>query len=248
VIHDDDLDVHARALLDAARPGLGPDAAAIARVRARVATTLAGGVAAATAGTTARAAASTTTTTTPAVIAGALGGVALVAAVIAGVLLTRTPRPPLPPRAPAPVAAEVAAVAPASVPPPVVVAAAPVEAPSPVPAPAVAPGHASPPRPAHPVARPAPELLAREVALVDEAMTALRHRDPRAALTTLHRYDGEIGRRGQLTEEAAAIDVEARCLLDEPGAAARLASFVGRWPRSAQRARLTTACATIAAP
>ena len=47
---------------------------------------------------------------------------------------------------------------------------------------------------------------------------------------------------GQLAEDAAAIEVEALCRLHDPSVSAKLDAFDARFPRSAQRSRLTTEC------
>jgi hypothetical protein len=84
--------------------------------------------------------------------------------------------------------------------------------------------------------------LAREVALVDQAMAGLRRGDTTAALDAIHRYDAETAGGGQLAEDAAAIAVEALCQQGDGSASAKLDAFDRRWPHSAQRARLSTAC------
>jgi hypothetical protein len=85
--------------------------------------------------------------------------------------------------------------------------------------------------------------LSREVELIDLAMLALRRGAPSAALATLGSYDTETRGRGQMAEEAAAIDIEARCRLGED-VGDRVEAFDRRWPSSAQRARLHAACFT----
>jgi len=199
----DGLSDSTRALLDAARQGLAPDAAAVVRVRAKVAATTGG------------------------LLAG-VGAKLLVMAVLAGiggaVIATRghaeisTPTVTMP----EPATAEVAQVATARVEAPP----APVAQRKVAPVLVVVEHHAD---------------LAREVALIDAAMTALKG-DPMQALATIQIYDTETAGRGQLAEDAAAIAIEARCVLHEPDAAAKLAGFDARWPTSAQRARLTEAC------
>lgn len=198
----DGLSESTRALLDAARQGLAPDAAAVVRVRAKVAATTGG------------------------LLAG-VGAKLLVMAVLAGlggaVIATRGGGEVSTPTVAVsePAIAEVAQVATAR-----------VEAP-----------------PAATQRKVAPVLvvvehhadLAREVALIDAAMTALKG-DPAQALATIQIYDTETAGHGQLAEDAAAIAIEARCALHAPDAAARLAGFDVRWPTSAQRARLTEAC------
>jgi hypothetical protein len=78
--------------------------------------------------------------------------------------------------------------------------------------------------------------LAREVELIDRAMVALRADDPGSALATLTIYQHETAGHGQLAEDAAAIDIEARCRRHEP-VSDLLAAFERRWPHSAQRTR-----------
>ncbi len=84
--------------------------------------------------------------------------------------------------------------------------------------------------------------LAREVALVDRAMAALRRGDPRGALAAVRMHAAETAGGGQLAEDAAAIEIEALCAARLP-VTAKVATFDARWPRSSQRHRLTTACA-----
>ena len=200
----DGLSESSRALLDAARQGLAPDAAAIVRVRAKVAASsgLVAGIGA------------------------KLLVVAVLAAIGGAVLATRGHDEV---SAPTVSVHEVAAVEVAQS----AAATARVEAPPPpaaqrklAPVLVVVEHHAD---------------LAREVALIDAAMTALRT-DPGQALATIQVYDTETAGRGQLAEDAAAIAIEARCALHEPGAPAKLAAFDVRWPTSAQRVRLTEAC------
>ena len=84
--------------------------------------------------------------------------------------------------------------------------------------------------------------LDREVALIDRATTALASGDPRRAITTIRLYVTETAGRGQLAEEAAAIDVEATCTARLPSATRKLAAFVAAFPQSSQVARLTEGC------
>ena len=199
----DGLSESTRALLDAARQGLAPDAAAVVRVRAKVAASTGG------------------------LLAG-VGAKLLVMALVAGVggaiLATRgraeisTPTVSVP----EPATTEVAQVATARVEAPP----APVAQRRAAPVLVVVEHHAD---------------LAREVALIDTAMTVLKG-DPQQALATIQIYDSETAGRGQLAEDAAAIAIEAHCALHAPDAAAKLAGFDARWPTSPQRARLTEAC------
>jgi len=73
-------------------------------------------------------------------------------------------------------------------------------------------------------------------------MGQLRHGDYTTALATIHTYDTETAGRGQLAEDAAAIEVEAECRSKSSTAAARFDAFDRAWPLSAQRARLVEAC------
>ena len=85
--------------------------------------------------------------------------------------------------------------------------------------------------------------LAREVELVDAAMAAMRRGDANAALASVRIHRVETRNAGQLAEDAAAIEIEALCRLrDRQVATAKLEAFDARWPESAQRSRLTEAC------
>jgi hypothetical protein len=96
--------------------------------------------------------------------------------------------------------------------------------------------------------RPAPPLppsridLAREVELLDVAMAALRGGDAAGALKAVQRHADETAGRGQLAEDAAAIEIEALCHLHDPTTNAKLEAFDARFPRSAQRSRLSNRC------
>jgi hypothetical protein len=216
----------ARALLDAARDGLSPDAAAVRRMRGKI--QLATGGAAGTA----------------IAIKLALLALVVVAAVGAGVVLDRratvaeVPRVELasPPEA----RIQIAVREPALPPPtdeelitiePTVVA--PRRARPELPAGPPAPVVAAPPRGAD---------LAREVELVDLAMAALRRGDPAGAIHAVQQHAAETGGRGQLAEDAAAIEVEALCHLHDPATSAKLEAFDARFPHSAQRSRLSSHC------
>ena len=97
--------------------------------------------------------------------------------------------------------------------------------------------------PVAPVPPPAKSAdLAREVALIDQAMVALRRGDSDGAVDAIRIYDRETAGRGQLAEDAAAIAVEALCHRGDAAASAKLDAFDHRWPHSAQRVRLTAAC------
>jgi hypothetical protein len=84
--------------------------------------------------------------------------------------------------------------------------------------------------------------LKREIELVDDAMQALHRRDFAGALAAIHSYQLETSGAGQLAEDAYAIEVEALCATGDPAAPVKLATFLERWPRSAQRPRLGAAC------
>jgi hypothetical protein len=84
--------------------------------------------------------------------------------------------------------------------------------------------------------------LAREVELLDLAMAALRRGDPTTALRAVQRHAAETAGRGQLAEDAAAIEIEALCHLHDPATNSKLEAFDARFPRSAQRSRLDNKC------
>ncbi|MEP6864894.1 MAG: hypothetical protein ABJE66_30020 [Deltaproteobacteria bacterium] len=86
-----------------------------------------------------------------------------------------------------------------------------------------------------------PPTLAREVELVDTAMASLRADDPANALATLVVYERETAGHGQLAEDAAALEIEARCR-GNTAFTDQLKVFDETWPRSVQRARIVTAC------
>jgi hypothetical protein len=254
-----------RALLDAAREGLAPDAAVAARVRAKIAA--ATGVAAATGSVAALTVPKPSTAATLLKIAGAL---LVVGAVTTAVVVTRpertTPRAPQLEVAPAEsaedVRTEIHVVAPnesrASAAAPPHHAAQPHHADSPHAAdsPDTAPrsvtdGIAAPARDAQAAkstrTHPADEdpfdsiSLAREVELIDLAMVSLRKHVPHAALEAIKAYNRETGGRGQMAEDAAAIEIEARCLQDQD-VTTLLDRFDHKWPESAQRERIQTTC------
>lgn len=248
------LSPEARALLDAARAHLTPDAAALHRVRTKVAA--ATGTAAAAGGTA---------------LALKLAAVVSAAAIVAGgaaLALHDAPaaRPPTLALASAPPAGDLAvprsstpshaspsqvarASSPPSAPPSQIThvssppSAPPSAPPSPPPPAATRPSLSS--RSAAPSSAPhaAGPDLAREVALVDAADAALRRGDARAALASVRLHRAETANRGQLAEDIAAIEIEALCRLgDRVRVEAKLAAFDTRWPSSAQRSRLTTTC------
>jgi len=83
--------------------------------------------------------------------------------------------------------------------------------------------------------------LAREVELIDLAMVSLKKRAPHAALEAIKAYDRVTLGRGQMAEDAAAIEIEARCNLDLD-VTEKIERFDRKWPESAQRERIQTAC------
>lgn len=208
-----ELTPSSRALLDAAR-GSGPDAAALARMRAKINGAVAvAPPAAAVAGS----------------LAGKLGLLALTALIVTGGILFATRSHEADP---------VAAVQlPGATPDPI---ARTVREPAP---PAAVTADVEIEMPAARASRPKPIELAREVELVDRAMAALRRGDTRAALLGVRAYTAEAGQRGQLAEDAAAIEVEALCTSHDAAARSRHTAFEARWPTSAQRVRLGRACA-----
>ena len=229
----------ARALLDAARRGMSPDAAATRRIRAKIATAVGRGAMTA---TSAKIAAGAKIAIVGAVAA-ALAGAYLYAraheqAVVAIPHVTAIESPPVPPQTThleAPggdleaIELDPAPAAPPRLPPH-------VTRPSPARvAPSTAPPTAATRSAVH-------ADLSREVELVDQAMAGLRRGDTAAALDAIHRYDLETAGRGQLAEDAAAIAVEALCQRGDPTSGAALEAFERRWPHSAQRARLLGAC------
>ncbi len=241
-----ELGPNARALLDAAREGLGPDADAVRRMRAKIDASIAGGAAGAAAGGGGGA------------LAVKLGIVAVVAAIAAGAFVYGRGggEQAIEPRVELPLArAETAtavpsreAAAPEAPEEEIVMAPivreverkrAPIVAISPN-APSASPATA--PAPAPPAPAPRRADLAREVELVDRAMAALRRGDPAGALAAVRVHVAETAGAGQLAEDAAAIEIEALCRLHDETAAAKLAAFDVRWPASAQRSRLTTRC------
>ncbi|HVK85903.1 MAG TPA: hypothetical protein VM513_17405 [Kofleriaceae bacterium] len=243
-----ELSPAARELLAAARAQLGPDPAAIARMRSGIAATVGKGAAAGTGAT----------------LAVKLGLATVVAAVAigAGVYVTRdsseastvgAPRERTTPALVVPLPIDVSSTPHAPAPIPAVEAAppSPTLAPSPIeltartaPVTAIDPAaHAAPPPvPAKPARPRAAADLAREVELIDHAMDALRAGKPTEALSAIRRHAVETRGRGQLAEDAAAIEIEAACQLHDPTVAEKLAAFDERYPTSAQRSRLTSDC------
>jgi hypothetical protein len=218
-----ELGPSARALLDAARPGMSPDAAAIKRMRAKVDATVAGGTAA---GFTAAKV--------------GLFGLVCALAIGIGIYASRAGSVDAPPRIDLPsTRSETSAppvVRPVADDPGIEMDAMPMTRPR-----TVSPRVET--RPTAAIATPAARIdLAREVELIDQAMAALRGNDPAGALKSIHTHATETRGAGQLAEDAAAIEVEALCRLHDPTVATKLEAFDARFPRSAQRSRLTNSC------
>jgi hypothetical protein len=221
-----------RSLLTAAREGLAPDPAIAARVKARVAATVAASAAATTATTTTTVAA-TTKTTGSASLVFKLGAALLAVGVVATTAVVLHERRPEAPHLvvdttdepDAPRAAERVTSH--------------DEAPARAPTVRKAKAGGAVDRAASELDEPA--SLSREVELLDRAMKSLGSGSPAAALASLATFERETFGRGQMAEEAAAIALEARCMLGED-VSARLAAFDRRWPSYAQRARITAAC------
>jgi len=72
----------------------------------------------------------------------------------------------------------------------------------------------------------------------------LREHKPQIAIEAVRVFERETAGRGQLAEEAAAIEIEALCQLRDDAATRKLDEFDHKWPSSAQRSRLTVKCAT----
>jgi hypothetical protein len=241
----DQLGPESRALVDAARDGLGPDDVAVRRMRGRIATTVAGGAAIGGLAAGAHSASAAATSTVAAgSIAAKLAVVAVVAAgAVAGTHAVITHRATAP-KAPVAVVAHVATVAPqvAVAPPPVAVVE-PIVIDTPPPPPA-------PPR-AHvrtqvaavaTVPSIAPPSLARETELLDAALAAVTHDRFADAIAAIGRYRDVTAGHGQLAEDADAIEVEALCRLDDARSGAAFVAFTSHWPHAHEVARLTAVC------
>lgn len=226
-----------RNLLSSAREGMSPDAAAMARVRAKVAAS----VAAAGAGSVA---AVPTKASAGVGVKLAIGALAIAAVTVAVVMVrARSPRVESPHVAVAPLEADEPASAIHMASPESQVAAGPASTPAVIAprTPIASTSAAITPAANAPAATAEPVSLAREVELVDKAMLLVRRGDARDAIAVIATFDRETRGQGQMAEDAAAIDIEARCQLRED-VTARLAAFDRAWPSSAQRSRLQTAC------
>jgi hypothetical protein len=229
-----ELSSQARTLLDAAREGLGPDAAMLSRVRGKIDAAIGGGGATISSGMS---------------IGAKLSIFSVIALVIGGAILLRgaggdddaMTSPALELAAPSVVEAPVRRAH--DEPPPATphlempVEAAPRQMPASTPA-ALAPVH---PAPQIEAAVPGVDL-AREVQLVDAAMASLRDGNATAAIQSVRLHRAETGDHGQLAEDAAAIEIEALCKLHDRKVVAKLEAFDARWADSAQRSRLSTNC------
>jgi hypothetical protein len=221
-----------RNLIAAARDGLSPDAAAMARVRAKVAASVAA--------TTGSAVA------IPVKASAGLGikigiGVLVVAALGGALVATRSHRGVDSARITiaTPDSDDVRESTRVSSSEPRVIAPTPSEPertsrPAPVASPAPAPAQA-------PAVQDEPVSLAREVELIDKAMLLVRRGDARDAIGVIGTFERETRGQGQMAEDASAIEIEARCRLHE-AVGAKLAVFDQRWPSSAQRSRLQSIC------
>jgi hypothetical protein len=236
----------ARLLVDSAREGLGPDDIAVARVRARVTASVAAGAATTAVATKAAAASGAGIASAKIVALVALAGVATGGTIV---VANREPdKPRMAHAAPPPVSVTIPIPPPAVAAPPPTVAAAPALV-------VEQPRHERPkvvraiaPAPPEPPAAVAPPSLARELALIDDATSALRGGQPADAIATLAIYDHETAGHGQLAEDGAAVELEALCALHAPSVPAKLSDFDRRWPHSAQRERIGAACANAAPP
>ena len=242
----DRLGPESRALVDAARDGLGPDDVAVRRMRGRIATAVAGGAAIGGLAATAHSASAATATSSVAAasVATKLVVVAVVAAGAAAgthAVVTHRETPHVP-------ALAHVAPSPVVVSPPVAVAPPPVEVAEPI----VIDPPAPPPPPPHrvrtqaaavvPVPSIAPPSLARETELLDAALDAVAHDRFADAIAAIGRYRDATAGHGQLAEDADAIEVEALCRLDDARSGAAFAAFTSHWPHAHEVARLTAVC------
>jgi hypothetical protein len=252
-----------RSLIAAAREGLAPDAAVAARVRAKVAAAVGASAAATGSVAAVSAAGSASTLTKLGAVLVAIGAVTTGAVVATSDRTPEVPRIAVAPNAADEVRDDIRVVAPSerfsegalarmveSSPP-----AGEPSPPSGESSPAThAIAHATEPhgvrvpgeaarraRVAEPTDEPEGASLAREVELIDFAMVSLRKRAPHAALEAIKAYHRVTHGRGQMAEDAAAIEIEARCNMDLD-AVALIARFDLKWPESAQRERIQTAC------
>jgi hypothetical protein len=241
------LGPESRALVDAAREGLGPDDVAVRRMRGRIATAVASG--AAVGGLAAGAHTATAASTTSSLAAGSVAAkLAVVAVVAAGTAVgTRavithraTPRPAVVQVAPAPA---VHVALPLSPPPPRADVVEPIVVDSPLPAPPPPRAHVhtqvAAVAPVPSIARPS---LARETELLDAALDAAAHSHFADAIAAIGRYRDATAGHGQLAEDADAIEIEALCRLDDARSGAAFTAFTARWPHAHDIGRLSAVC------
>jgi hypothetical protein len=247
----DQLGPESRAVIDAARDGLGPDDVAVRRMRARITTAVASGAAVGGLAAGAHSATAATASATTAAAGSIAAKIAVVAVVAAGATVgTRavithraTPRAPIVHVAPAPIIAAPPPVQ-VAVPPPPATVVEPIVIDSP-------PPPAPPPRvrvrtqvaAVAPVPSVAPPSLARETELVDAALDAVAHKRFADAIAAIGRYRDVTAGHGQLAEDADAIEIEALCRLDDARSAAAFAAFTSRWPHAHDISRLSAVCA-----
>jgi hypothetical protein len=235
-----ELSPDAKDLLAAARPALGPDPDAIARMRAGVAIAIVGAAPAAAAATSASSAAPTAATgaaaTTAAKASVAIATKLVVATLVTGAVATTTvvavrhhgSSPP----------AQIEYVAPAPVPAPVPV---PAAAPVPAPEPEIV---MDPPAPPKPVIVKPHIGLGRENELIQAAGDALDKDDLVTAREQLRIYDQEAAGHGQMIEERGELEVELQCQLGDASAAEVLDRFLKRFPSTSYRRKLISLCNT----
>lgn len=233
-----------RALVAAARDGLGdPDPATAARVRARIAAAIAGGVVATSTATTSSATATASGASVAPVSPTFAGSLALKLGIVVlavGAVVTTAVVVERTSSSPAGVPAIAASTTSDDEPHGTIHVVTPETRPD-----LGRPTTAVPPRPAvgrlDSVAAVSGPTLAREVELIDRAMSELRLAHYATALQTIDVFERETAGHGQLGEDAAAIAIEAHCRLHD-SVTDKLDAFDRRWPSSAQRARLTAAC------
>jgi hypothetical protein len=256
-----------RSLIAAAREGLAPDAAVAARVRAKVAAAVGASAAATGSVAAVSAAGSASTLTKLGAVLVAIGAFTTGAVVATSDRSPEVPRLAVTPSAADEVRDDIRVVAPserfsegalarmvesssphAEASPPHAEASPPPRESAPhviahtePHADHVSAEAARPARVAEPTDEPEGASLAREVELIDLAMVSLRKRAPHAALEAIKAYHRVTHGRGQMAEDAAAIEIEARCNMDLD-ATALIARFDLKWPESAQRERIQTAC------
>jgi hypothetical protein len=219
-----------RNLIEAARDGLSPDAAAMARVRAKVAASVAATTGSAVAIPVKASAGLGIKIGIGVLVVAALGGALVATRSHRGVDSARitiaTPDSDDVRESTRVSSSEPRVIAPTPSEPERTSRPAPVASPAPAQAPAV---------------QDEPVSLAREVELIVKAMLLVRRGDARDAIGVIGTFERETRGQGQMAEDASAIEIEARCRLHE-AVGAKLAVFDQRWPSSAQRSRLQSIC------